>query len=195
MAAKGSASNKRFLEMGPHVLVRPRRHPRSALFAGGVRSLAVNLHAAARSDALSHGNRLRRAAVQQKAADSGECPMLVRASTSRVVSFVLLFGGLASPGRLAGADASPQELRAKADAALDAGNYRDAWDIYRKLALDPNDDPKLVGHDLVRGIDALLCLNREDEVDPFRHAVVAANAKNWRLLRAAADSFLGTTIT
>jgi uncharacterized protein YfaS (alpha-2-macroglobulin family) len=117
--------------------------------------------------------------------------MLVRASTSRVVSFVLLFGGLASPGQLAADDASPQGLRAKADAALDAGNYRDAWDIYRKLALDPNDDPKLVGHDFVRGIDALLCLNREDEVDAFRHAVVAGNAKNWRLLQASADSFFG----
>jgi hypothetical protein len=63
--------------------------------------------------------------------------MLVRVSTSRVVSFVLLFGGLASPGQLAAADASPQELRAKADAALDAGNYHDAWDFPQILEDDP----------------------------------------------------------
>jgi hypothetical protein len=106
-----------------------------------------------------------------------------------VVSFVVFLVGLSVLARLAGADPSPKDLRAKADAALDAGNHRDAWDIYRKLALDPNDDAKLVGRDLLRGVDTLACLNREDEIDAFRNAVVAAHGKNWRLLQAAAGSF------
>jgi alpha-2-macroglobulin len=118
--------------------------------------------------------------------------MLVRACKSPgVVGLVVIFVGLCVLARLTAADPSPKDLRAKADADFKAGNYRDAWEIDRKLALDPKDDPKLVGHDLHQGLKSLAELNREDEIDAFRDAVVAAHGKNWRLLQAAANSFFG----
>src|SRR5262245_40244157 len=55
------------------------------------------------------------------------------------------------------------------------GNYKDAYEGLRKLALDPKDDPLKVGGDLDMGIDALRNLGRVDEVDEFREAVVKAH--------------------
>ena len=85
------------------------------------------------------------------------------------------------------ADTAPPN-RAEVDKMFQAGNYKDAYDNYRKLALDPQDDSRQVGHDLQFGINALRNLGRTDETDAFREAVVAVHAKNWRLLQAAADS-------
>ena len=89
-----------------------------------------------------------------------------------------------------GADPPLTDLRSQAQKDFQAGNFRDAWELYRKLALDPRDDERLVGNDLKTGIDCLQRLAREDEVDAFREAVVGVHQKNWRLLQAAADSFI-----
>ncbi len=89
-----------------------------------------------------------------------------------------------------GADPPLTDLRSQARKDFQAGNFRDAWELYRKLALDPRDDERLVGNDLKTGIDCLQRLAREDEVDAFREAVVGVHQKNWRLLQAAADSFI-----
>src|SRR5207248_5763187 len=62
-------------------------------------------------------------------------------------------------------------------------------DLLRKLALDPNDDPMKVGSDLELAVTCLRNLGRVDEIDDFREAVIAAHAKNWRLLKAAANSY------
>jgi hypothetical protein len=70
-----------------------------------------------------------------------------------------------------------------------AGNYRDAYELYRKLALDPKDDVKVVGNDLAMGINCLNNLARNNEVDAFREAVIEVHKKNWRLLQAAAQSY------
>ncbi len=118
--------------------------------------------------------------------------MTLRAFKSRGV--MILFAAvlcLAAVARFWAADPSPADARTQADAAFKAGNYRDAWELYRKLALNRDDDPKLVGHDLQRGVATLQRLAREEEVDAFREAVIAAHAGNWRLLRAAADSVAG----
>lgn len=115
--------------------------------------------------------------------------MLLRAlKTSGGIALLAVFACLAAVARFEAADPSQAETRGRADAALKAGNYRDAWELYRKLALDPQDDPKLVGRDVERGVQTLKRLAREDEVDVFREAIIAAHAKNWRLLRAAALS-------
>ncbi|HEV7999589.1 MAG TPA: MG2 domain-containing protein [Planctomycetaceae bacterium] len=111
---------------------------------------------------------------------------LVKSSRSGILLAVLAC--FVAVARFEAAESPPSDLRAKADAAFLAGNYRDAWELCRKLALDPPDDAKLVGRDLQRGVQLLQRLAREDEVDAFREAVIAAHAKNWRLLRAAADS-------
>lgn len=82
------------------------------------------------------------------------------------------------------------DLRSQAQKEFKAGNFRDAWELDRKLALDPRDDTRLVGSDLKAGIVCLQRLAREEEVDAFREAVVAVHAKNWRLLQAAADTLM-----
>src|SRR5580704_11608822 len=80
--------------------------------------------------------------------------------------------------------------RGQAQGDAKAGNFRDAWERYRKLALDPSDAAGSVGGDLTAGIECLQQLGREDEVDAFRDAVISAHEKNWRLLQAAATSFI-----
>src|SRR3984893_14539442 len=114
--------------------------------------------------------------------------MLLRAfKTSGGIALLAVFACLAAVARFEAADPSQAETRGRADAALKAGNFRDAWELYRKLALDPQDDPKRVGRDLGRGVQTLQRLAREDEVDAFREAVIASSAKNGRLLKGAAD--------
>jgi len=115
--------------------------------------------------------------------------MFLRAfKTSGGVALLVVFACLAAVARFEGAEPPQAQTRGRADAVFKAGNFRDAWELYRKLALDPQDDPKLVGRDLQRCVQTLQRLAREDEVGAFREAVIAAHAKNWRLLRTAADS-------
>ena len=61
-----------------------------------------------------------------------------------------------------GAQKSPQQERREAlTKAANAGNYKDAYDGLRKLALDPKDDPEKVGDDLVLAINCLRNLGRQ----------------------------------
>src|SRR5437868_10013034 len=76
---------------------------------------------------------------------------------------------------------SPQQLRDEATALFQAGNFKDAYDSFRKLALDSSSDPLKVGKDLEMGAASLEKLGRLDETDNFIEAVAAAHTKNWRL--------------
>jgi alpha-2-macroglobulin len=73
--------------------------------------------------------------------------------------------------------------------AIEAGNFKDAYEGLRKLTLDPQDDPLKVGKDLTQAIYCLQRLGRVDEVDAFREAVIEAHKRNWRLLSTAARTF------
>jgi uncharacterized protein YfaS (alpha-2-macroglobulin family) len=74
--------------------------------------------------------------------------------------------------------------------AYQAGNYKDAYEGLRKLALDPkNDSPKL-SEDLTTGIQCLHNLGRTDEVDEFRESAVTIHKTNWRFLETAATSLV-----
>ncbi|MDB5291448.1 MAG: alpha-2-macroglobulin domain protein, partial [Phycisphaerales bacterium] len=102
-----------------------------------------------------------------------------------------LLGILACGAYLIGAAApSPRDMRGSADKAFAAGNFKDAFINYEKLATDPNDEPGKVSHDLTQGILSLQRLGRSDEVDDFREKTIAAHGKNWRLLQTAAESLL-----
>jgi hypothetical protein len=85
-----------------------------------------------------------------------------------------------------GAEEKPLPDRAKLEAAMNSGNYKDAYEGFRALALNPQSDPLLVGADLQSATRCLDALGRTEEIDDFREAVVAAHPNNWRLLRAAA---------
>jgi alpha-2-macroglobulin len=69
------------------------------------------------------------------------------------------------------------------------GNYNDAYEGLRQLALDPKADRLKVGKDLETALYCLHRLGREDESDAFREAVIAVHRGNWRLLAAAAQSY------
>jgi uncharacterized protein YfaS (alpha-2-macroglobulin family) len=93
---------------------------------------------------------------------------------------------------LAAAEAPPfAQRQAALMKTLQQGNFKDAYDGLRKLALDPQADPRQVGRVLEAGIQCLQRLGRIDEIDEFREAVVAVHAKNWRLLDTAAQSYVG----
>ena len=83
----------------------------------------------------------------------------------------------------------PAPSREKAMKAHKDGNFKDAYETLRKVALDPAADPKLVSTDLTTGINCLQRLGRVDEIDEFREAVIAAHGKNWRLLDTAATTY------
>lgn len=91
---------------------------------------------------------------------------------------------------LLAADADPNQRRQTLVKTYNAGNYKDAYEGLRKLALDPKDDPLQVSHDLNLGITCLQQLGRVDEIDEFREAVIEAHKKNWRLLETAAQSYV-----
>src|SRR5260370_2237596 len=69
------------------------------------------------------------------------------------------------------------------------GNWNDAYQGLKKLALDPKDDPLKVSADLTTAIPCLEKLGRWDEIDAFREGVIAAHKNNWRLLDTAAQTY------
>jgi uncharacterized protein YfaS (alpha-2-macroglobulin family) len=84
-----------------------------------------------------------------------------------------------------------QTLREQAQRSHQQGNNKDAYEAYRKLALDPNDDLRSVGEDLNMATICLQQLNRADEIDEFREKVIEIHKNNWRLLMAAAQNYQG----
>ncbi len=89
------------------------------------------------------------------------------------------------------AESGAGQRREAAQSAQQKGNWKDAYESgFAMLATDPTDDPMLVSDDLVNGIQCLQQLGRSDEIDDFREKTIAAHANNWRLLDAAAQSYL-----
>ncbi|RPI74880.1 MAG: hypothetical protein EHM45_16790 [Desulfobacteraceae bacterium] len=83
-----------------------------------------------------------------------------------------------------------QDLRVKAYRATQDGNYKQAFEMYEKLSLDPANDPKMVANDLEEAIRCLRNLNRHNETDDLRERVIGVHQNNWRLLfRAALNYF------
>ncbi|MBW2411493.1 MAG: alpha-2-macroglobulin, partial [Deltaproteobacteria bacterium] len=87
-------------------------------------------------------------------------------------------------------EANHQTLRQKARQAYSDGNWKDAYDLYRKLGLEVENDPRSVGADLIQAWQCLQQLNRLSELDAFREQVIGRHRNNWRLLQAAAQSYI-----
>ena len=92
--------------------------------------------------------------------------------------------------RAAGTKNADKPQRDKAVKKMQEGNWKEAYDMFSKLALDSTDEPKEVSGDLTNAIQCLHNLGRLNEIDDFREKVIAAHAGNWRLLLAAAQSYL-----
>ncbi len=104
---------------------------------------------------------------------------------------VVVLAGLAAVSWWLAAE-EPKPLTGGRDVAqklFQDGNFNDAYQIYRRLALDPKTDPGAVGDDLTQAVHSLSNLGRISEVDELIEAAVAAQPKNWRLLRAAARNY------
>ena len=110
----------------------------------------------------------------------------------RMLLTVILTGlGLGVMGMVGWAeDPAPAQQRAAWEKTFTDGNYKDAYEGFRKLALDPGDDPRLVGHDMDMAIQSLRNLGDLDQVDAFREEVIGVHGQNWRLLQSAAESYL-----
>jgi hypothetical protein len=90
-------------------------------------------------------------------------------------------------------DATHQQIRKTAQKAYTNGNWKDAFELYRKLCLETENDPGLVGQDFTRAWQCLRQLNRLHELDAFREEVIQAHGGNWRLLRDTARSYSQNT--
>ncbi|MGQ0635052.1 MAG: alpha-2-macroglobulin family protein [Planctomycetaceae bacterium] len=102
-------------------------------------------------------------------------------STAGIVSIAML---------LPAADAPPDPAqRPKYQQAFNAGNYKDAYEGFRKLALDPKADKRQLTSDFTLAVSCLQQLGRVDEIDAFREAVIETHKDNWRLLETAANSY------
>ena len=107
----------------------------------------------------------------------------------RLVIFGLVSFTLLATGVVLGFRAEEPGARERSDKLFALGNYKDAYDGYRALAVNPKTEPDRVRSDLGRAVECLVKLGRIDEIDAFREAAVAAHAENWRLLQAAAESY------
>jgi uncharacterized protein YfaS (alpha-2-macroglobulin family) len=82
-----------------------------------------------------------------------------------------------------------ERIRKQALQAYKEGNWQDAYQLYRQLCLETDNDPKLIGNDLFQAWQCLRNLNRLNELDAFREALIDKHFDNWRLLQAAAGSY------
>ena len=80
--------------------------------------------------------------------------------------------------------------RQRADKLHNDGNYAEALERYRELALNPQTAGERVGHDLRRALDCYQRLNRVNEMDAFRESVIDVHVRAWPLLATAAQSYL-----
>ncbi|WP_145223419.1 alpha-2-macroglobulin family protein [Gimesia alba] len=88
------------------------------------------------------------------------------------------------------AEKSLTEERAVAQKYQKQGNFRDAWQLYQKLALQKSNSDQGVVHDLQAGIQCLQRLNRVNEIDAFRESVLKVHGDQPRVLWKLAESYV-----
>ncbi|MEI7767123.1 MAG: MG2 domain-containing protein [Phycisphaerae bacterium] len=81
------------------------------------------------------------------------------------------------------------EQRTKAGKLMNDGNYKEAYELYRGLALDPaNQSGGEAANDLNGALQCLNNLGRTHEIDALREEVITLSKDNWRALRIIAES-------
>ena len=85
--------------------------------------------------------------------------------------------------------------RDKALAAMQAGNWKDAYDGFRKLALLPGDDPALVGSNLHNGIQCLQNLGRRTRSTSSSKASSRPTARTGALRRPRPRATVASSTT
>ncbi len=85
---------------------------------------------------------------------------------------------------------SEKETRASALKAFNSGNFRDAYNGYQKLCLNPETHRVMVSTDLGKAVQSLQRLGRQKETDQLMEQTIEAHGANWRLLQAAAKLYI-----
>ena len=90
----------------------------------------------------------------------------------------------------AASSSSDEQLRKQMQETYNQGNYKDAYEGFRKLALDPQNSSHLLDDDLNKAVACLQQLNRVDEIDALLEDVIQVHKENWRLLWNAATNYM-----
>src|SRR5262245_15685282 len=112
-----------------------------------------------------------------------------RSSASRISWLAMLLVGLLVVDALS-QNQSPATLRARSQKLMNDGNFREAYDGFRRLCLDPSAGATQVSQDLGQAVACLNRLGRIQEFDELVEKTVSVHAQNWRLLQAAAQQYV-----
>ena len=84
-----------------------------------------------------------------------------------------------APADMRAAEPDHADIRRQAQKAYKDGNWKDAYQLFRRLCLETENDPKMVGRDLMQAWQCLRYLNRLNQLDKFREAVIKRHNNNW----------------
>lgn len=104
-------------------------------------------------------------------------------------SLILIFSTFLGAFLLA-AEKKISDERAAAKAFQKQGNFRDAYQIYQKLATRATNSDQGVVDDLRNGIQCLQRLNRVSEIDQFRESILKVHSNQPRVLWKIAESYI-----
>jgi hypothetical protein len=108
----------------------------------------------------------------------------------KLKNLIVLVAAILLLAASAGAEnASHLQIRRQAQKAYTNGNWQDAFNLYRQLSLEMQNDPKRIGTDFTQAWQCLRQLNRLNELDAFRENVIQRHDDNWRLMQDAARSY------
>lgn len=116
-------------------------------------------------------------------------PFGMRFSLAALALLGVLTAAVLSPVAMSQAP-DPAQLRTRSQKLMNDGNFRDAYNGFRQLVLDPKTDPKQVAGDLEHAVQCLNNLGRIKEFDELVEGAVKAHAGNWRLLNGAATQYV-----
>lgn len=114
----------------------------------------------------------------------------MRTRSIAVAALLLAAAALHSVRALSPDESSPAAIRAEADRLFSQNNFAEAETLYRRLALDENNDGAKLPDDYGRVVECLNRLNRVKEFDAFAESVVATHDDHWQLLARVARTFL-----
>lgn len=84
------------------------------------------------------------------------------------------------------------DQREKADKLFSDGNYREALEVFRTLALDVQNTGLQLSHDITQVDNCYRNLQRDSEIDAFLEDAAKVHEKNWRGLKAIGQEWMNT---
>ena len=77
-------------------------------------------------------------------------------------------------------------LPGDAQSRFQEGQWREAFESYKRRALDEQNSGKQLADDFLKAIQSLRKLQQDQQIDEFREDVIEVHADDWRLLQQAA---------